>query len=64
VRVEFLRLGIHLPIRIRGGPDQGRIEWRESGRGTMYNVIRHSIYAGAYCYGRSRSDPLWEIPGR
>ena len=28
------------------------------------NVLRHPIYAGAYCYGRSRSDPRRKIPGR
>ena len=31
---------------------------------TVYNILRHPIYAGAYCYGRSRSDPLRKVPGR
>jgi DNA invertase Pin-like site-specific DNA recombinase len=56
--------GIRLPIRARGGPNRGQIEWREPIPATVYNVLRHPIYAGAYCYGRSRTDPRRQIPGR
>jgi hypothetical protein len=56
--------GIRLPIRARGGSNRGQIEWREPIPATVYNVLRHPLYAGAYCYGRSRTDPRRQVPGR
>ena len=56
--------GIRLPIRARSGANRGQIEWREPVPATVYNILRHPIYAGAYCYGRSRSDPRRKVPGR
>jgi hypothetical protein len=58
------RHGIRLPIRARGGPNRGQIEWREPIPATVYNVLRHPLYAGAHCYGRSRTDPRRQVPGR
>ncbi len=53
VLVELIRDGIRLPIRARGGANRGQIEWREPVSATVYNILPHPIYAGAYCYGRS-----------
>jgi hypothetical protein len=64
VLAHLAREGIRLPIRARGGPNRGQIEWRAPIPATVYGVLRHPIYAGAYCYGRSRSDPRRKIPGR
>lgn len=64
VLVQLIRDGIRLPIRARGGVHRGQIEWRAAAPATVYNVLRHPIYAGAYCYGRSRLDPRRKIPGR
>ncbi len=64
VLVYLAREGIRLPIRSRNGPNQGQIEWRDPIPATVYNVLRHPIYAGAYCYGRSRLDPRRKVPGR
>ena len=64
VLVQLIRDGIRLPIRARSGANRGQIEWREAVPATVYNVLRHPIYAGAYCYGRSRSDPRRKVPGR
>ena len=64
VLVQLIREGVRLPIRARGGANRGQIEWREAVPATVYNVLRHPIYAGAYCYGRSRSDPRRKVPGR
>lgn len=62
--MQLIRDGIRLPIRARGGAHRGQIEWRAAVPATVYNVLRHPIYAGAYCYGRSRLDPRRKIPGR
>src|SRR5262249_37021227 len=56
--------GIRLPIRARGGPSRGQVEWHEPVPATLYQVLAHPIYAGAYSYGRSRTDPRRKIPGR
>jgi DNA invertase Pin-like site-specific DNA recombinase len=64
VLAHLARHGIRLPIRARGGPTRGQIEWREPVPATVYNVLRHPMYAGAYCYGRSRTDPRRKVPGR
>jgi DNA invertase Pin-like site-specific DNA recombinase/ribosomal protein L34E len=64
VLAQLIRDGIRLPVRARGGANRGRVEWREPVSATVYNVLRHPIYAGAYCYGRSRSDPRRKVPGR
>jgi DNA invertase Pin-like site-specific DNA recombinase len=64
VLVELIREGVRLPIRARSGANRGQIEWREPIPATVYNVLRHPIYAGAYCYGRSRSDARRKVPGR
>jgi DNA invertase Pin-like site-specific DNA recombinase len=55
---------LRLPIRPHGGPDRGRLEWRVAGPATISNMLRHPLYAGAYCYGRSYGDPRRKIPGR
>lgn len=64
VLVHLIRDGIRLPIRARSGANCGQVEWREPVPATVYNILRHPIYAGAYCYGRSRSDPRRKVPGR
>ena len=64
VLAQLIRDGVRLPIRARSGANRGQIEWREPVPATVYNVLRHPIYAGAYCYGRSRSDPRRKVPGR
>jgi DNA invertase Pin-like site-specific DNA recombinase len=46
---------IRLPIRLRTGPDKGNLQWRRPHHGTLRNMLRNPMYAGAYVYGRSRS---------
>ena len=46
----FLHLATHnikLPFRSRGGP----IEWRLPVKTTVYGLLKHPLYAGAYGYG-------------
>lgn len=64
VLVHLRANGIRLPIRVRTGPDRGRVAWREPVPATVYHMLRHPLYAGAYCYGRSRTDPRRKVPGR
>jgi DNA invertase Pin-like site-specific DNA recombinase len=47
---------IRLPIRARGAR-KGQLEWRRPSTSVLAQVLRHPMYAGAYTYGRRRSDP-------
>src|SRR5262245_12101835 len=58
------RHDIRLPVRTRGGPAPGGLQWRVPVPATVYNILRHPLYAGAYCYGRSQVDPRRQVPGR
>jgi hypothetical protein len=67
VRQVLLYLAQHavlLPIRPHHGPDRGQLQWRVPVPATVYNILRHPLYAGAYCYGRSQVDPRRKVPGR
>jgi DNA invertase Pin-like site-specific DNA recombinase len=45
---------IRLGIRPFHGPNRGQLEWRRPTLGTVLQILRHPIYAGAYAYGRRR----------
>ena len=51
-------------VRLRTGPDIGQLVWRRPQRGMINQVLRNPIYAGAYVYGRRRTDPRRQTPGR
>ena len=55
---------IHLGVRPHKGPDQGLLQWRRPSRATLWNMLHHPVYAGAYCYGRRPTDPRRKVPGR
>ncbi len=57
-------LGIRIPVRPHYGPNRGQLEWRKPQLDTIYGMLRHPFYAGAYGYGRTRIDPRRKIPGR
>jgi DNA invertase Pin-like site-specific DNA recombinase len=42
---------IKLPFRDRGG----QIDWRLPGKTTVYGLLKHPLYAGAYGYGRTKN---------
>lgn len=48
---------IQLPIRSRSGSDKGQLEWRRPSLPTLFQMMRHPMYAGAYTYGRRQVDP-------
>lgn len=56
--------GLEIGVRLRTGPDIGRLEWRRPQRGLVGDILRNPIYAGAYVYGRRRTDPRRKQPGR
>jgi DNA invertase Pin-like site-specific DNA recombinase len=55
---------IQIPVRVRGGPNQGQLQWSRPNRETLQNLMHHPIYAGAYCYGHRAMDPKRQQPGR
>lgn len=60
----FRKKDIHIGIRPHFGPQRGKLEWRQAGGGTIRNLLRHPIYAGAYAYGRFQTDPRAKLTGR
>lgn len=55
---------IRLGVRSYRGPDQGTLSWRTPRLSTLYYMLRHPFYAGAYAYGRSVIDPTRRIGGK
>jgi DNA invertase Pin-like site-specific DNA recombinase len=45
---HLIACGIRMPLRRRGGPNRGELDWRPPGRETVRHILRHPIYAGAY----------------
>src|SRR5581483_8596969 len=56
--------GVQIGIRKRTRPDIGKLVWHVPHRGMVLNILRNPIYAGAYVYGRRRTDPRRQQPGR
>jgi DNA invertase Pin-like site-specific DNA recombinase len=55
---------IRIGVRSYRGPDQGTLSWRTPRLSTLYDMLRHPFYAGAYAYGRSVVDPTRRIGGK
>ena len=55
---------IALPDRTRSGPEKGDVCWNRPNNATIGDMLRHPTYAGAYVYGRSRSDGRLRLPGK
>ena len=60
---ELVRRNVQIGVRLRTGPDIGTLVWRRPHRGMIANILRNPIYAGAYVYGRRRTDPRRQRPG-
>jgi DNA invertase Pin-like site-specific DNA recombinase len=43
---------VRVGLRAYKGPDKGTLVWHRPRRRTVYAILRHPIYAGAYAYGR------------
>jgi hypothetical protein len=48
---------VALGIRLRRGPRCGELEWRRPALATLFKILHHPIYAGAYAFGRKGADP-------
>ncbi len=44
------------PRRVRSGPHTGELHWMPLQHSTVLKVLRNPRYAGAFCYGRTRSS--------
>jgi DNA invertase Pin-like site-specific DNA recombinase len=55
---------VRIPVRTRGGPSKGQLEWRRPNRATLQSLLRHPSYAGAYRFGHRPTDPRKKLPGR
>ena len=55
---------IKLPVRPRSGPQRGQLEWHRANRNTLFSLLHHPVYAGAYRYGYRHDDPRRRKPGR
>jgi DNA invertase Pin-like site-specific DNA recombinase len=55
---------IQLGLRLYKGPNKGQLVWRRPRRSTLYEMLRHPSYAGAYVYGRCPLDPTRRVAGK
>jgi DNA invertase Pin-like site-specific DNA recombinase len=50
----LVRHRLCLGIRPHAGPHRGEVRWCRPTFATLYNLLKHPIYAGVYAYGRLR----------
>ena len=60
----FVANGIRLGLRVYKGPSKGQLVWQRPRRSTLYEMLRHPFYAGAYAYGRCPLDPTRRAAGK
>ena len=56
--------GAQIGVRSRLRTSLGQLEWHRPHRIMIFNMLQNPIYAGAYVYGRRRTDPRRQQPGR
>jgi DNA invertase Pin-like site-specific DNA recombinase len=60
----FIAHDIRLGMRAYKGPGKGQLLWQRPRRSTLYEMLRHPCYAGAYAYGRCPIDPTRRAAGK
>ena len=60
LRKEQILIG----MRIKYGPGRGTLAWRPANRSTLLQVLHHPIYAGAYVFGRNKTEPTRRLTGK
>ncbi len=60
----LIRNNIRLGFRPFHGPNRGNLEWRRPVLLTVFQILRHPIYAGAYTYGRRPHKRVRTADGR
>jgi DNA invertase Pin-like site-specific DNA recombinase len=59
----LIRNNLRIGGRVRSGPQRGEVEWRRPSLPSLWQLLRHPIYAGAYAFGRRPLDPKRRGPG-
>lgn len=55
--VKYFRTkALLFPRRVRSGPHTGELHWMPLQHSTVLKVLRNPRYAGAFCFGRTRSS--------
>jgi DNA invertase Pin-like site-specific DNA recombinase len=60
----FVAHDIRLGVRVYKGPNKGQLVWQRPRQSTLYAMLHHPFYAGAYVYGRCPQDPTRPATGR
>ena len=60
----LVRNKIELPVRARHGANKGELEWNRPNIATLHHLLHNPTYAGAYAFGRTKTDPRLKLPGR
>jgi len=55
---------LQIGVRLVEGARSGTLDWRAPNRSTITRILHHPIYAGAYVFGRSQTDPSRRVPGK
>lgn len=63
VLVYLVQHGVRIPVRCASGANKGELGWRRPNRPTLAGLLHHPAYAGAYAYGRRRTDLRRQKPG-
>jgi DNA invertase Pin-like site-specific DNA recombinase len=58
------RADILLPRQQLSGPFQGQLVWKPAAEAAIYRIVKNPAYAGAFAYGRTRTDPARRQPGK
>jgi DNA invertase Pin-like site-specific DNA recombinase len=64
VHAHLVAHEIGIGMRTYRGPRRGQLVCRPARRSTLYEMLRHPAYAGAYVYGRNPCDPTLKAAGR
>lgn len=55
---------ILLPRRQNAGPQANQLLWKVASEAAVSDMLHNPAYAGAFAYGRRRTDPTRQAPGR
>jgi DNA invertase Pin-like site-specific DNA recombinase len=52
---HFRQEGLQFPCRVRSGPRKGELVWQAASLSRVLEVLHNPRYAGAFCFGRTRT---------
>jgi DNA invertase Pin-like site-specific DNA recombinase len=56
VLIYLVHHQILLGVRMNRGPRRGQLEWHHPSYSSIWRVLTHPVYAGAYVYGRKKGE--------